>query len=284
MRPEGSGGASAGGKLAFDLTSGGRLTLKSASFPDPVNSMRVHGIIPARYASSRFPGKPLVPIAGKPLVQWVYERAREARALSRVIVATDDERIAAVIRGVGGEAIMTRSDHASGTDRMAEVARRMPADIHVNIQGDEPLLETGDIDRLVACFRAEPDLDMATLALPLTARSDADDPNIVKVVCDAASRALYFSRSAIPSPGPAERSGAQTTWLRHIGIYAFRHAFLLEFASWPRGDLEQAERLEQLRALEHGRAIKVIPATGRYLGVDTPEDAIAVEKALADRS
>lgn len=246
--------------------------------------MRVHGIIPARYASSRFPGKSLVPIAGKPLVQRVYERAREARSLSRLLVATDDERIAAVIRRIGGEAVITRRDHASGTDRLAEVARRLPADLHVNIQGDEPLLDGGDIDRLVACLQAEPDVDMATLAAPITARSEADDPNVVKVVCDLASRALFFSRSVIPFPGPAERRGAQPSWRRHIGIYAYRHAFLLEFASWPRGELEQAEQLEQLRALEHGRAIRVIPATGRYLGVDTPEDAIAVEKALADRS
>ncbi len=246
--------------------------------------MRVHGVIPARYASSRFPGKSLALIAGKPLVQRVYERARAARDLSRIMVATDDERIAAVIRGVGGEAIMTRNDHASGTDRLAEVARRMPADIHVNIQGDEPLLDAGDIDRLVACLRADPALDMATLAAPIAERTEAEDPNVVKVVFDLASRALYFSRSAIPAPGPAERSGSRATWFRHIGIYAYRHAFLLEFASWSRTELEEAERLEQLRALEHGRTIKVIPATGRYLGVDTPEDAIAVEKALAERS
>ncbi len=246
--------------------------------------MRVHGVIPARYASSRFPGKPLAPIAGKPLVQRVYERARAARGLSLVMVATDDERIVAVIRGIKGEAVMTRSDHVSGTDRLAEVARRMPADIHVNIQGDEPLLDAGDIDRLVACLQADPSLEMATLAVPLTARSDAEDPNVVKVVCDSASRALYFSRSAIPCPGPAEQRSPHATWLRHIGIYAYRHSFLLEFASWPPGDLEQAERLEQLRALEHGRTIRVIPATGLYLGVDTPDDISAVEKALADCS
>lgn len=218
------------------------------------------------------------------MVQRVYERARAARALSRLMVATDDERIAAVIREIGGEAIMTRNDHPSGTDRLAEVARRMPADIHVNIQGDEPLLDAGDIDRLVACLQEDATVDMATLAAPITERAEAEDPNVVKVVSDLASRALYFSRSAIPAPAPAEWSGARSTWFRHIGIYAYRHAFLLEFASWPRTGLEEAERLEQLRALEHGRAIKVIQATGRYLGVDTPEDARAVEKALAERS
>lgn len=246
--------------------------------------MRVHGIIPARYASSRFPGKSLAPIAGKPLVLRVFERAREARALSRIMVATDDERIASVIRGAGGEAIMTRSDHASGTDRLAEVARLMPADIHVNIQGDEPLLEATDIDRLVACLREDTGIDMATLAAPITALTEVDDPNVVKVVSDLASRALYFSRSAIPARSQEQRSGSPVTWFRHIGIYAYRHAFLLEFASWPRTGLERAERLEQLRALEHGRTIKVVPATGRYLGVDTPEDAHAVEKVLAERS
>jgi len=200
------------------------------------------------------------------------------------MVATDDERIATVIREVGGEAIMTRSDHASGTDRLAEVARRMPADIYVNIQGDEPLLDAGDVDRLVSCLRADSSVDMATLAAPISTREEAEDPNVVKVVRDMASRALYFSRSAIPAPSPAGQGPARPEWFRHVGIYAYRHAFLLEFASWPPTGLETAERLEQLRALEHGHAITVIPTTAHYIGVDTPEDAITVERLLAERS
>jgi 3-deoxy-manno-octulosonate cytidylyltransferase (CMP-KDO synthetase) len=219
------------------------------------------------------------------MIARVFERARQARSLSRLLVATDDSRIAAVVKEAGGEAVMTRADHASGTDRLAEVARLIPADIHVNIQGDEPLLDPGDIDRLVACLQAEPAVEMATLASPLTRRDDASDPDVVKVVCDAASRALYFSRSPIPYCGPEEEEGGRSAgWLRHIGIYAFRHPFLLEFASWPPGDLERTERLEQLRALERGRSIRVIRAAGRYLGVDTPDHIIAVEKAMAERT
>jgi 3-deoxy-manno-octulosonate cytidylyltransferase (CMP-KDO synthetase) len=240
------------------------------------------GVIPARYASTRLPGKPLATLAGRPLVQHVWEKARAARRLTAVIVATDDERIARVVRDFGGEAVMTSPELASGTDRVAEVARHRREAIVVNIQGDEPLADPADIDTLVEGLAGDAQCPMATLAVPLADRREADDANIVKVVCDAAGRALYFSRALIPWPRhPAPPAG---TWRQHIGLYAFRREFLLEFASWPVSALERIEGLEQLRALERGHAIRVLPARGRYLGVDTPEDLIRVASALGARA
>lgn len=243
------------------------------------------GVIPARYASTRLPGKPLAILAGKPLVQHVWEKARAARRLSAVVVATEDERIARVVRGFGGEVMMTSAAHATGTDRVAEVARDRREAIVLNIQGDEPLADPADIDTLVAGLQEDEGAMMATLATPLPDRRAADNPNVVKVVCDAAGRALYFSRALIPwprnppaldEPKPAPRG----LWLQHIGLYAFRRQFLMEFASWPPSPLEGMEGLEQLRALERGHAIRVLPARGRYHGVDTPEDLVHVAGAL----
>jgi 3-deoxy-manno-octulosonate cytidylyltransferase (CMP-KDO synthetase) len=239
------------------------------------------GVIPARYHSTRFPGKSLALIAGKTLVERVYERARGARCLDRLLVATDDERIARAVRGFGGEVVMTSPDHPSGTDRLAEVARSHLAAIYVNIQGDEPMLDPRDIDRLVDRLRDEPSLAAATLAEPLGDARAAADPNVVKVVCDAAGRALYFSRSAVPHARLAPPAGTPGPWRRHVGLYAYRGAFLLEFAAWPVGELERIEGLEQLRILERGRSIGVLPALGRYHGVDTPADVTAVERALS---
>jgi 3-deoxy-manno-octulosonate cytidylyltransferase (CMP-KDO synthetase) len=240
------------------------------------------GIIPARYGSTRLPGKPLVPLAGKPLVQHVWERARRARRLAGLVVATDDERIATVVTGFGGVAVMTSPGHASGTDRLAEVARSRSAALYVNIQGDEPLLEPDDVDTLVEGLARDPSSPMGTLAVPLTDPREAEDANVVKVVCDATGRALYFSRARIPHPRNPETGGPGAAWLKHIGIYAYRSDFLLEFASWPPTPLERMEGLEQLRALERGCAIRVFPARGRYLGVDTPEDVVAVQIALRE--
>ncbi|HEU4401741.1 MAG TPA: 3-deoxy-manno-octulosonate cytidylyltransferase [Candidatus Polarisedimenticolia bacterium] len=247
--------------------------------------MRAVGVIPARFHSSRFPGKPLALIGGKPLVEHVYERARGARLLARLLVATEDERIVRLVQGFGGEALMTSPDHPSGTDRLAEVARRVPADLFVNIQGDEPLLEPSDVDRLVECLAGDPAIDMATLAEPIRDEEAFRDPNVVKIVCDGAGRALYFSRAPIPCSrfaGVANHppGAAAAAWRRHVGIYAYRARFLSEFASWSPGTLERIEGLEQLRALERGRSIRVLDARGRYLGVDTPADVVAVEKAL----
>ena len=253
------------------------------------------GVIPARYGSTRLPGKPLVDIDGKPMVQHVWERARAARALADLVVATDDDRIVKVVEAFGGRAVMTSTDHPTGTDRLAEVARLRPAAIYVNIQGDEPLLDGADVDSLVEGLRADPSRPMGTLCRPLHDRKTAEDPNIVKVVCDASGRALYFSRALIPyprhpqqpgreGPGPAAAPDGGSPWLRHIGLYAYRRDFLLEFASWPPSALERSEGLEQLRALERGYPIHVFPARGRYVAVDTPEDVTAVQRALRAES
>jgi len=248
---------------------------------EPASSSAALGIIPARYGSTRLPGKPLVSIAGRPLVQHVWERARAARRLAALVVATDDERIARVVRSFGGEAVMTSPAHPSGTDRLAEAAAARPEGIVVNIQGDEPLVDPHDIDVLVDGLATDPACAMATLCAPLADRAAAEDPNVVKVVCDEAGRALYFSRALIPWPRRPPAPPGRTTWRRHIGLYAYRREFLMEFASWPPSLLEHTEGLEQLRALERGRTIRVLPARGRYLGVDTPADVIAVESALA---
>jgi 3-deoxy-manno-octulosonate cytidylyltransferase (CMP-KDO synthetase) len=240
------------------------------------------GIIPARYGSTRLPGKPLVPLAGKPLVQHVWERARRARRLAGLVVATDDQRIANVVAGFGGNAVMTSSGHASGTDRLAEVARSRSAALYVNIQGDEPLLDPADVDTLVDGLALDPSVPMGTLAVPLADPREAEDPNVVKVVCDASGRALYFSRARIPHPRHREADRPDAAWRKHIGIYAYRRELLLEFASWPPTPLERMEGLEQLRALERGCAIRVFPARGRYHGVDTPEDVAAVQIALRE--
>jgi 3-deoxy-manno-octulosonate cytidylyltransferase (CMP-KDO synthetase) len=237
------------------------------------------GVIPARYHSTRFPGKPLALMGGKTMVERVHERARGARRLARLLVATDDERIARAVEAFGGEALLTSSAHQSGTDRLAEVARRVPAEIYVNIQGDEPMLEPQDVDRLVDRLETDAGVDAATLSGPLPDAAAARDPNVVKVVCDTSGKALYFSRSLIPhDPGGSAAEGG--AWLRHVGIYAYRARLLMEFASWPRGILERLEGLEQLRILERGRVLHVLPALGRYHGVDTPADVAAIEKAL----
>jgi 3-deoxy-manno-octulosonate cytidylyltransferase (CMP-KDO synthetase) len=255
---------------------------------EPLDRSEALGVIPARYGSTRLPGKPLLVLDGRPLIRHIWERAIKARALAGLVVATDDERVERAVEGFGGRVMMTSPDHPSGTDRLAEVARALPAPIYVNIQGDEPLLDAADIDALVEGLRADPALEMATLAAPLLDRAAAEDPNVVKVVCDASGRALYFSRCPIPYPrhpagtpaGGPDPTPGRGRWLRHVGLYAYRRDFLLEFASWEPSPLERAEGLEQLRALERGRTVRIFPARGRYVGVDTPDDVIAVQKAL----
>ena len=236
--------------------------------------MMIVGIVPARYASVRFPGKPLAPLAGKPMLLHVLEAARAARKLSRVAVATDDDRIAAAVRGAGGEAILTSPDAASGTDRLAEAARSIPADIYVNIQGDEPMMSPENIDRAVEALVDSEKRDIATLAIPLPAGESAD-PNTVKVAVARDGRALYFSRAPIPFP----RSGAPA-YRKHLGIYAYREAVLAALAALPPSPLERAESLEQLRWLEAGYDIWVAPALSDSIGVDTPEDLARVEEFM----
>jgi len=241
------------------------------------------GIIPARYASTRFPGKPLHLIAGKPLIQHVVERCKRAKSLSEVIVATDDPRIGDVARKFC-RVEMTRRDHPTGSDRIAEVAARCACDAVVNIQGDEPLIDPGVIDA-VAC--ALEDNEMSTAAARITDPAEYDNPNVVKVVANSAGRALYFSRRTVPYlRDAAGRSlGEQLAafpFLKHLGIYGYRRETLLRLVKLPVSPLEQAERLEQLRALENGIPIAVVRVEYEGVGVDTPEDVARVE-ALLDR-
>ncbi len=232
---------------------------------------RIVGVIPARYASSRFPGKALAELAGKPMVQHVVERAARAALLDEVLVATDDDRILDAVRRFGGEARMTSPTHPSGTDRIAEVVRGMACDLVVNIQGDEPLIDPDVIDRAVAPLAADPSIGMGTLARPMGV-AEAADPSKVKVVLDRDGFALYFSRSRIPyirddTPPPSERP-----YLLHMGLYVYRRETLLRLAALPPTPLEERERLEQLRALEHGVRIRVTITEHRSFGVDTPAD------------
>ncbi|MCC6580025.1 MAG: 3-deoxy-manno-octulosonate cytidylyltransferase [Phycisphaeraceae bacterium] len=226
-------------------------------------------IIPARFGSTRFPAKILAAATGRPLVQHVVDQARRCRRVRQVMVATDDRRIVDALEPDGTVCAMTSVDHQSGTDRLAEVAAGLDDEIIVNVQGDEPEIEPGIIDDLVKRLE-ESDDDMATAATALPAGADPSDPNLVKVVMDADGRAIYFSRAPIPfyrDPGDA---GAPAHYL-HLGIYAYRRTFLLQFASWKPTPLERAEKLEQLRALEHGRSIFVLKVSRATHGIDTPE-------------
>jgi len=247
-------------------------------------------IIPARYGSTRLPGKPLADIHGKPLVQHVYERVREAHQLDDVLVATDDERIVAAVRSFGGRAVMTAADCATGTDRLAEAARDTDADIVVNVQGDEPLLDPAGIDAAVAAMTADPSVPIVTLSLPLRSVEEMLAPSVVKVVSDARGNALYFSRSPLPHvrlPAGDARSSAAAAVARglarkHVGLYVYRREALERFASLPCAPLEEAEGLEQLRALHHGMRIQVVEREGDAgVAVDTPEDLERVRALLA---
>lgn len=235
-------------------------------------------IIPARFASSRLPGKPLLDLGGKPMIRHVYERAMQA-AVAAVWVATDDPRIFEAVQGFGGRVVMTSPDHPSGTDRVAEAARGLGATIVVNVQGDEPLLDPQMIDQVTAPLRADPAIPMATVAHPFSDPDEARDPNVVKVVCDCRGFALYFSR--LPIPFDREGPGESGLFLRHVGLYAYRADFLQTFSRLPPTPLEQRERLEQLRALEHGHAIRVVRVERGAIGVDTPADAERVRRMLA---
>ncbi len=243
--------------------------------------MKIIGVIPARWGSTRLPGKSLQPLLGKPLVQWVVERAAQARCLDALIVATDDERIRNVITAcTGAEAVMTRSDHPSGTDRIAEAVSHRNADIIVNIQGDEPLIDPGLIDRIVELMISESDIPMATAAVPITQIVELDNPAVVKVVCDAEGRALYFSRAPIPFIRDTPRQPVPGSHFRHLGLYAYRADFLYRFVAQPPCAIEQIEKLEQLRALNIGARIQVVVGADTGVAVDTPEDIPVAEAAL----
>jgi 3-deoxy-manno-octulosonate cytidylyltransferase (CMP-KDO synthetase) len=239
-------------------------------------------VIPARYSATRLPGKPLVHIAGKPMIQRVWERAQMASRIARVIIATDDERILQAAAAFGAEAVMTRPEHRSGTERVAEVAatiRETDDEIFVNVQGDEPLIRPEAIDTLVEAIEAEEGVSVATLMVPIAKPADIMDPNIVKVVLDFEGDALYFSRAPIPWVRDRGTPVHAKHW-KHLGLYAFRRAALLEFPTLPVGDLERVEQLEQLRWMENGYKIRVAETRHDSISVDVPEDIPRVEELL----
>jgi 3-deoxy-manno-octulosonate cytidylyltransferase (CMP-KDO synthetase) len=258
--------------------------------------MNITAIIPARYASSRLPGKPLLDIAGQPMILHVVARARMVKAITRVIVATDDERVFQVVTAAGAEAQMTSPAHPTGTDRLAEVAAQLDAEVIVNVQGDEPFIEPATIEAALQPLLEDDSIVMATTCEPILSAADLLNPSVVKVVTDRAGFALYFSRQPIPflraeilAHGSLEAAlAAQPALLhcfaKHTGLYVYRRAFLLAYAQFPSTPLEQAEALEQLRALEHGYRIKVVRTGHRSIGIDTPEDlALARTLVLSER-
>ena len=250
--------------------------------------MAVVAIIPARFGSARLPGKPLAEIGGKPMIQHVYESVSRARGLDRVLVATDDRRIAAAVRGFGGEVVMTSKDHASGTDRLAEVAKKIKSDWVVNVQGDLPFIRPETITRAVRPMRRDRSIPMGTVCTPITSEEEWHNPNVVKVVTDADGFAIYFSRATIPfhrkpisqARDRSAKSKAKIWGYRHIGLYVYRRDFLLKFARLRPTLLEQTESLEQLRALAHGYRIFVAHVDEQAVEVDTPADLIKAEDYL----
>ena len=236
-------------------------------------------VIPARYGSTRLAGKPLISLAGKSMIERVYERAKLAARVNRVIVATDDERIVSAVEAFGGEARMTRSEHRTGTERVAEVAAREQGDVFVNVQGDEPLLDPNAIDAAVNSLLEEPQASISTVATPIKTPGDIMDPNVVKAVLDFDGNAIYFSRAPIPWV----RDTASTRvvrHLKHLGLYAFQREALLEYPTLPQGELERIEQLEQLRWMENGWKIRVAEVEHDAVSVDVPDDVARVEKLL----
>jgi len=243
---------------------------------------RILAVVPARFASTRFPGKIIAPLAGKPLVLHAYERACEASLVSEALVATDDDRVVQALAPFGVPVMLTSPDHSSGTDRIAEVAGQVDADILVNLQGDEPLIDPRTIDATIQPLLEDPDLVMATARHLIKDPGQIANPNVVKVVCDGQGRALYFSRSAIPYiRDEADRASARDCYWQHIGLYVYRHAFLPQFAAMAQTPLEKLEKLEQLRVLENGYPIAVVDTEYEGTGVDTPEDLERVRELMA---
>ncbi len=246
-------------------------------------------VIPARYGSTRFPGKALADIKGRPMIQWVHERTRRSKLIQRVIVATDDERILSVVQSFGGEAMMTSSQHATGTDRIAEVAKLIDCDIVVNVQGDEPLIRPEMIDEAIVPLVQDASIPMGTLCRRIDGREEAFDPNVVKIVFDKKGLALYFSRA--PIPWDRDAWAGKSSWkelslegplYKHIGLYVYRRDFLLNYAAMTRTPLEATEKLEQLRALENGHKINVAITSHESFGVDIPGDLGKILKQLEE--
>lgn len=246
--------------------------------------MKVTVVIPARYASTRFEGKPLAKLLGKPMIQHVFERSIEAKGVDGVIVATDDDRIFDAVRSFGGEAMMTSANHATGTDRLAEVALGLDSDLIVNVQGDEPLIYPQMIESAVDALIGEPLASMSTLKYKLTDVGDINSPSVVKVVVDRDDFALYFSRHAIPFNRDGAKGGDMPAYYKHVGLYAYRRDFLMNFAGMESTPLENAEKLEQLRALENGYKIKVATTEYDTIGVDEPKDLAKAEEILKEIS
>ena len=249
--------------------------------------MGVTVVIPARFASTRFPGKPLADLCGKPMIQWVYERSLSCESVDRALVATDDDRIAEAVAAFNGEVVMTRADHPTGTDRLAEVAAGLDDELIVNVQGDEPLIDPAMIQAAVAPLLADSSIPMGTLKAPLSSAEEFLNPNVVKVVTDQQGFALYFSRAPIPHPRDFSDDLAQR-WpelatAKHIGLYVYRREFLLTYPHLKGTPLETQECLEQLRALEHGYRIRVAETNLVGQGVDTPEDLERVKVLLSSR-
>jgi 3-deoxy-manno-octulosonate cytidylyltransferase (CMP-KDO synthetase) len=253
------------------------------------NETVVIAVIPARYGSTRFPGKSLVMIKDKPMIQWVYERTKQSRLINRVIVATDDERIRQAVSSFGGEVTMTSPDHSTGTDRIAEVASRLACDIVVNVQGDEPLIRPEMVDQAIQPLLDDASIPMSTLCRKIESDEEAFDPNVVKVVFDKSGFALYFSRA--PIPWDRDRWSGKSSWqeltmagpmYKHIGLYVYRKEFLLQYARMPQTQLETTEKLEQLRALEHGHRIRAVVTLHDSLGVDIPGDLSKILQRLEE--
>lgn len=236
-------------------------------------------VIPARYGSTRLPGKPLVPIAGTSMIQRVYERAKKSKLATQVIVATDDQRIMKAVEGFGGVARMTRADHRTGTERVAEVAAHTEGQVFVNVQGDEPLLNPEVVDAAIGALLEEPAAEIATVATPIKLPADIMDPNVVKAVLDFDDNALYFSRAPVPWVRDSG-SQLQVRHLKHLGLYVFQRDALLEYPTLPQGTLEKIEQLEQLRWLENGWKIRVAEVEHDSVSVDVPEDVTKVEQIL----
>jgi 3-deoxy-manno-octulosonate cytidylyltransferase (CMP-KDO synthetase) len=250
--------------------------------PPRSGSTATIAVIPTRMGSTRFPGKPLADATGKPMVQHVHEQAAAARRIDRVIIATDDERIMEAVASFGGTAIMTAPEHPNGTSRIAEVARGLDCGMIVNVQGDEPMIDPGTIDAVIEALEGDPDAGMATVACPFGADEDPKDPNLVKAFLDGTGRASAFSRGLVPDPGLGPVSEGIPP-LRHLGLYAYRPDFLQRFAELPATPLELAERLEQLRALEHGHPIAIREVPWAHHGIDTPEQYAAFVKSWRSR-
>jgi 3-deoxy-manno-octulosonate cytidylyltransferase (CMP-KDO synthetase) len=244
-----------------------------------MSSEKVVVVIPARYGSTRLPGKPLVSLAGQTMIQRVYDRAKAAKSVHEVIVATDDERIIQAVKSFGGQARMTRQDHRTGTERVAEVAAHVEGDVFVNVQGDEPLLDPTAVDTAVEALLEDEHNAVATVATPIKSPSDIMDPNVVKVVLDFDDNALYFSRAPIPWVRDT-KADMQVRHMKHLGLYVFRRDALLEYPTLPQGELEKIEQLEQLRWMENGTKIRVAEVEHDAVSVDVPEDVARVEKLL----